>query len=383
MHYLMNFTASEKEKHTVLKTPNKSVIQTFSLEPEQETWISQLWQDTILLLQSTPPNGKLFTETVLYILDHEKNWVNWKNESCPPFEKTPLLASESLTDIAQKRVKLSIPAATIKNAVGTRTLTKLWDLGKEDKDFFSEFSNKRTAPPLLEYLDQIGDIKAKISSADPEEVETAQSKRWRALRMASKQYLCCFGRIGNGDLTTLKKEVLNEIKKANEVPKPSDHGKHSGDNVKQVEPQKPDDTKQVEAEKSDNTKQVEAEKSNDTKQVEAEKSNDTKQVETEKSDDSKNVPNATTETPQESIASASSEPLEQNIPADTTNSPEVAVVTEAVTKAVDVSSENTQVEPTSPEPNPPVSDPPKSPTIVSPSDDSVKNEDNSPSQAEV
>ncbi|KAK9674649.1 hypothetical protein K7432_017052 [Basidiobolus ranarum] len=164
--------------------------------------------------------------------------------------------------------------------------------------------------------------------------------------MASKQYLCCFGRIGNGDLTTLKKEVLNEINKANEVPKPSDHSKHPGDNIKQVEPQKPDDTKLVE---------------------------------TEKSDESKNVPNTAAEAPQESIASTSSEPLEQDTTAYTTNSPEVTMVTEAV----DVASKNTQVEPISSEANPPVSDPPKSPTVANPSDHSVKNEDNSPSQAEV
>ncbi|ORY04075.1 hypothetical protein K493DRAFT_311502 [Basidiobolus meristosporus CBS 931.73] len=236
LHYLMNFTASEKEKHATLKTPNKSVIQTFSLEPEQETWITQLWQDTVLLLQSTPPNGKRFTERVLCILDHERNWVNWKNESCPPFEKAALLASEASTEIAQKRVKLSIPPAAIKNPVGTRTLTKLWDLSKEDGDLLPALSNERTAPPLLEYLSQVGDIKAKINSSSEEEVEVAQSQRWRALRMASKQYLCCFGRIGNGDLSILKQEVLNEINKANEIPKPIDHAKH-------VEAPKPTDKK--------------------------------------------------------------------------------------------------------------------------------------------
>ncbi|KAJ8433743.1 hypothetical protein Cgig2_019811 [Carnegiea gigantea] len=39
------------------------------------------------LLESTPPKGKEFLNSVEHILEREKNWAWWKHDGCPPFEK--------------------------------------------------------------------------------------------------------------------------------------------------------------------------------------------------------------------------------------------------------------------------------------------------------
>jgi THO complex subunit 1 len=42
------------------------------------------------LLEITPPKGKEFLRAVEHILEREKNWVWWKRDGCPPFEKQPI-----------------------------------------------------------------------------------------------------------------------------------------------------------------------------------------------------------------------------------------------------------------------------------------------------
>ncbi|RAL48809.1 hypothetical protein DM860_001129 [Cuscuta australis] len=39
------------------------------------------------LLEITPPKGKEFLQSIELILERERNWVWWKRDGCPPFEK--------------------------------------------------------------------------------------------------------------------------------------------------------------------------------------------------------------------------------------------------------------------------------------------------------
>ncbi|KAL6327594.1 hypothetical protein AAG906_021885 [Vitis piasezkii] len=42
------------------------------------------------LLEMTPPKGKEFLHNIEHILEREKNWVWWKRDGCPPFERQPI-----------------------------------------------------------------------------------------------------------------------------------------------------------------------------------------------------------------------------------------------------------------------------------------------------
>ncbi|KAF5442868.1 hypothetical protein F2P56_035483 [Juglans regia] len=54
------------------------------------------------LLEMTPPKGKDFLSKTEHILEREKNWVWWKRDGCPAFEKQPL-EKKTVQDGAKKR----------------------------------------------------------------------------------------------------------------------------------------------------------------------------------------------------------------------------------------------------------------------------------------
>ncbi|URD86869.1 THO complex subunit 1 transcription elongation factor [Musa troglodytarum] len=41
------------------------------------------------LLEVIPPQGKEFLQSIEHILEREKNWVWWKRDGCPAFQKQP------------------------------------------------------------------------------------------------------------------------------------------------------------------------------------------------------------------------------------------------------------------------------------------------------
>ncbi|KAL6327612.1 hypothetical protein AAG906_021903 [Vitis piasezkii] len=54
------------------------------------------------LLETTPPKGKEFLHNIEHILEREKNWVWWKRDGCPPFERQPI-EKKAVQDGAKKR----------------------------------------------------------------------------------------------------------------------------------------------------------------------------------------------------------------------------------------------------------------------------------------
>ncbi|KAH7664353.1 THO complex subunit THOC1 protein [Dioscorea alata] len=69
------------------------------------------------LLEITPPKGKEFLQSIDHILQREKNWVWWKRDGCPAFEKQPI-ERKALQDGARKRKP--------RWRLGNRELSQLW-----------------------------------------------------------------------------------------------------------------------------------------------------------------------------------------------------------------------------------------------------------------
>ncbi|XP_034223761.1 THO complex subunit 1 isoform X2 [Prunus dulcis] len=70
-----------------LKAPGKSEKDLPSDSMKEE--IKSCEERVKKLLEMTPPKGENFLHKIEHILEREKNWVWWKRDGCPPFEKQP------------------------------------------------------------------------------------------------------------------------------------------------------------------------------------------------------------------------------------------------------------------------------------------------------
>ncbi|KAJ3198809.1 UDP-glucose-4-epimerase, partial [Dinochytrium kinnereticum] len=69
---------------------NKSLQYPFSLTKAQTTWITEIRSRCMKTLEAIPPFGRRFSNTLTTVITHEKNWIKWKSESCPSFEREPI-----------------------------------------------------------------------------------------------------------------------------------------------------------------------------------------------------------------------------------------------------------------------------------------------------
>lgn len=51
--------------------------------------IAELQERVVALLKQTPSDGEGFSEMVSSVLERERNWIKWKVDKCPPYEKFP------------------------------------------------------------------------------------------------------------------------------------------------------------------------------------------------------------------------------------------------------------------------------------------------------
>ncbi|CAL5381530.1 unnamed protein product [Camellia sinensis] len=121
-----------KNKEVVL-IPTYTARQTSKHEFKKEE-IKSFEERVKKLLEMTPPNGKEFLNSIDHILERERNWVWWKRDGCPPFEK-PLIEKKSVQDGAKKRIRI-IPgnALTDPQRVRTPAVTEYWKPLAEDMD---------------------------------------------------------------------------------------------------------------------------------------------------------------------------------------------------------------------------------------------------------
>jgi THO complex subunit 1 len=51
--------------------------------------LQELSDRVVKLIRETPPSGKRFSEMLDLVLERERNWVKWKQEKCPSYERSP------------------------------------------------------------------------------------------------------------------------------------------------------------------------------------------------------------------------------------------------------------------------------------------------------
>ena len=110
----------------------------FTLKPEDVKWVQETISKTYEEIRQTAPNGRAIADTIQTILEREKNWVKWKNDSCVPFDKDPL--AQSLEEMAGPLYqKIHEPMGEFAHKLGSAALTEIWDMGYRDTEDLKRF----------------------------------------------------------------------------------------------------------------------------------------------------------------------------------------------------------------------------------------------------
>ncbi|KAI9353255.1 THO complex, subunit THOC1 [Zopfochytrium polystomum] len=205
-------TTGSPQKSAAPANVNKSLTYPHNLTKEQEEWLASERSKIMKILEAIPPNGKNFQKSLTTVITHEKNWVNWKEESCPPFEKE----AERL-EIKKARLEQSL-AVQVEN-MGSRELTMLARVGRNPPEVVKDSKRGMAAPSLLKFLEPLAEqLNPDGTPADGIEEEYLLSKdkifNWRAYRMAMTSHFQLFKKLDSIDSAALLKYAKEEAEAA-------------------------------------------------------------------------------------------------------------------------------------------------------------------------
>ncbi|KAI8334608.1 THO complex subunit 1 transcription elongation factor-domain-containing protein [Chlamydoabsidia padenii] len=170
--YISGFSQSEKENTRTLlsaRGANKQTLiqPTYTVTEEQVQWINDMETRLINLLRTTKPHGNLYTDIVLTVLKHERNWIIWKSSGCPPFEKPPL-DPKILEQSRQQRMKvLKTCPSNYRFAYGNMEMTNMY--GKPKETLATIMQSRPAIPTPVTIIDQSMDILEREKGASVEE----------------------------------------------------------------------------------------------------------------------------------------------------------------------------------------------------------------------
>ncbi|XP_064950950.1 THO complex subunit 1-like isoform X2 [Musa acuminata AAA Group] len=137
------------------------------------------------LLEVIPPKGKEFLQSIEHILEREKNWVWWKRDGCPAFEKQPTERKIG-HDGAKKRKP--------RWRLGNKELSQLWKWAEQNPNALTDPQRVRM-PSVTEYWKPLGedmDVSAGIEAEYHHKNNRVYC--WKGLRFSARQDLEGFSR---------------------------------------------------------------------------------------------------------------------------------------------------------------------------------------------
>ncbi|CAN1121209.1 THO complex subunit 1 [Linum perenne] len=132
------------------------------------------------LLEMTPPKGKKFLHKIEHILEREKNWVWWKRDGCPPYEKQP---------VEKKTVQEGSKKRRPRWRMGNKELSQLWKWADQNPNALTDPQRVRTPAiteywkPLAEDMDPSAGIEADYHH------KNNRVYCWKGLRFSARQDL--------------------------------------------------------------------------------------------------------------------------------------------------------------------------------------------------
>ncbi|MCJ1311772.1 hypothetical protein MMC25_005445 [Agyrium rufum] len=194
---------SPKAKSKTQNESNKSVLYTYTLEEEDVEWVTNVRNDIATYLQQGP-EGKFYYRMVDTVLSRDKNWVRWKAEGCPAYQKPPVNPEDYVSAregaqkaCANKRIRQTPMGSLDLNFLSDGETTDGLERLKDPARF--------TIPSAESFKSKIAEDEFDISMAkDEEEKQLATnaraSKLWRTLRIAAKSRLKQFDKIDDTNI---------------------------------------------------------------------------------------------------------------------------------------------------------------------------------------
>ncbi|KAK4483569.1 hypothetical protein RD792_010768, partial [Penstemon davidsonii] len=137
------------------------------------------------LLEMIPPKGKDFLHSIEHILERERNWVWWKRDGCPPFEKQPLEKK-----LAQDGGKRRRPRWRL----GNKELSQLWKWADQNPNALTDPQRIGT-PDIMDYWKTLADDMDESAGIEPEyHHKNNRVYCWKGLRFSARQDLEGFSR---------------------------------------------------------------------------------------------------------------------------------------------------------------------------------------------
>ncbi|KAM5551513.1 THO complex subunit 1 [Rosa sericea] len=200
-----------------LKAPGKSEKDLPSESMKEE--INSYEQHVKKLLEMTPPKGESFLNKIEHILEREKNWVWWKRDGCPPFEKQPI-EKKTVQDGAKKRRP--------RWRLGNKELSQLWKSADQNPNALTDPQRLQTPAiteywkPLAEDMDPAAGIEAEYHH------KNNRVYCWKGLRFSARQDLEGFSKFTEyGIEGVVPLELLPPEERAKYTPKPNDRSKRA------------------------------------------------------------------------------------------------------------------------------------------------------------
>lgn len=137
------------------------------------------------LLEMIPPKGKEFLQSIEHILEREKNWVWWKRDGCPAFEKQPIEKKVSQDGMKKRKPRWRL---------GNKELSQLWKWADQNPNALTDPQRVRTPAvteywkPLAEDMDESAGIEAEYNH------KNNRVYCWKGLRFSARQDLEGFSR---------------------------------------------------------------------------------------------------------------------------------------------------------------------------------------------
>jgi hypothetical protein len=104
----------------------------FTLEGDAVQWVSDTIVRALEELRQTAPAGRVFADAVVGVLERERNWVRWKNDTCPPFDRDPEPESTLEERTSAKREAMRAEPEEWTHSLGSAPLTEIWEMGYRD-----------------------------------------------------------------------------------------------------------------------------------------------------------------------------------------------------------------------------------------------------------
>ncbi|KAL0425417.1 UNVERIFIED_CONTAM: THO complex subunit [Sesamum radiatum] len=171
------------------------------------------------LLETTPPRGKEFLHSIEHILERERNWVWWKRDGCPPFEKQPIEKKLGQDGGRKRRPRWRL---------GNKELSQLWKWADQNPNALTDPQRVRT-PAIMDYWKPLAEDMDE--SAGIEEEYHHKNNRvycWKGLRFSARQDLEGFSRFTeHGIEGVVPLELLPADVRSKYQAKPGDRSKRA------------------------------------------------------------------------------------------------------------------------------------------------------------